>query len=361
MLHNNIKFTRFSNLGLTLCKTPLMKRIILFSLVGLTTFLANISAQDSQNDQELTTIAFGSCSRQSLPQLMWPFVLDQSPDLWIWTGDNIYGDSEDMGVLKKKYDRQKSEANYQKMRASMDIIGIWDDHDYGVNDGGKEFPKRAESRDLMFEFLNVPKSHPAWKREGAYQSYVYGTGARKVKVILLDARYFRDQLDRVNRVYQINETRDILGEAQWAWLEAELSDSDAAVHILASGIQILPEDHAYEKWANFPQARQRLLDLVAKTQPKNTFFISGDRHIAEISRQEIPGYGPVFDITSSGLTHSYEAVDQEPNRHRVGKLIGEKNFGLIQLNWADDGVEMRFQIRGLNGKLLDEYTPTWKP
>ena len=97
MLHNNIKFTRFSNLGLTLCKTPLMKRIILFSLVGLTTFLANISAQDSQNDQELTTIAFGSCSRQSLPQLMWPFVLDQSPDLWIWTGDNIYGDSEDMG------------------------------------------------------------------------------------------------------------------------------------------------------------------------------------------------------------------------------------------------------------------------
>ena len=155
-----------------MCKTPLMKRIILFSLVGLTTFLANISAQDSQNDQELTTIAFGSCSRQSLPQLMWPFVLDQSPDLWIWTGDNIYGDSEDMGVLKKKYDRQKSEANYQKMRASMDIIGIWDDRDYGVNDGGKEFPKRAESRDLMFEFLNVPKSHPAWKREGAYQSYV---------------------------------------------------------------------------------------------------------------------------------------------------------------------------------------------
>ena len=313
-------------------------------------------AQDAHIDKNLTTIAFGSCSRQDLPQTMWPMVLKQNPDLWIWLGDNIYGDSKDMSVLKAKYDQQKSEANYQKMINQMEIVGIWDDHDYGVNDGGKEFVKRAESRDLMFEFLDVPADNPAWKRKGGYQSYTFGQGERKVKVILLDARYFRDPIKRINGKYLINKEGDVLGEAQWAWLEKELTSSDAAVHILAGGIQLVPEEHRFEKWANLPKARQRLFDLVVKTQPKNAFYLSGDRHIAEISRMELPGYGPFYDVTSSGLTHSYAAAsaDKEPNRYRMGKLIGEKNFGIIQLDWKDSGVEITFQIRGLQDKLLDE-------
>lgn len=335
-----------------------------FSLVSLLVLIVcfpySLQSQDVQKEAQLTTIALGSCSRQDLPQVMWPYVLNQSPDLWVWLGDNIYGDSEDMAVLKEKYERQKWEPNYQRMQSEMDIIGIWDDHDYGVNDGGKEFRKRTESRDLMFDFLDVPKNHPAWKREGGYQSYVYGTGDRKVKLILLDARYFRDPVKRVNGRYLPNEQGDVLGEAQWDWLEKELTNSDAAVHILASGIQLLPEEHRFEKWANFPAARQRLLDLIARTKPRNAFHLSGDRHIAEISKVEIPGYGPFFDFTSSGLTHSYEAAGDEKNRFRVGKLIGSKNFGLIKLNWKESGVELTFQIRGLEDQVLDEYKPIWK-
>ena len=353
MLISNAQFTlRQTNR----MNSPVIRKIVLFA------FLASnlaCSPKEATEGEGITTIAFGSCSRQSSPQEMWPFVLNQQPDLWIWLGDNIYGDSEDMTVLKAKYDQQKSEPNYQKLRNSTEIIGIWDDHDYGVNDGGKEFPKKAESRDLMFEFLDVPANSPARQREGGYQSYTYGTRDKKVKVLLLDARYFRDSIARVDREYIPNATGDVLGEAQWAWLEKELTDSDAAIHILAGGIQLIPEEHPYEKWANLPTARQRLLDLISKTQPSRTFYISGDRHIAEISKMELPGYGNFYDFTSSGLTHTWRNPGEEPNRYRVGDLIIEKNFGLIQLDWSGKEVIVTFQVRGLNDQVFLEHKPTF--
>ena len=85
--------------------------------------------------KKITTIAFGSCNRQDLPQDIWNQIALNKPDLWIWTGDNIYGDSEDMSILKGKYLKQKKGSAYQNFRKKTLITGIWDDHDYGVNDG----------------------------------------------------------------------------------------------------------------------------------------------------------------------------------------------------------------------------------
>ena len=80
----------------------------------------------------------------------------------------------------------------------------------------------------------------------------------------------------------------MLGETQWLWLEKELRESDAALHIIGSSIQFVAEDHGYEKWANFPAARERFIQLLGRIKPTNTFIISGDRHIAEISKLKIP-------------------------------------------------------------------------
>ncbi len=108
----------------------------------------------------ITTIAFGSCDRQDLPQDIWKAVAQNQPDLWIWTGDNIYGDSDDMKVLHDKYMKQKSGKDYSAFRKKTQITGIWDDHDFGVNDGGKEYPYKRESKKLMLDFLDVPRDAP---------------------------------------------------------------------------------------------------------------------------------------------------------------------------------------------------------
>ena len=72
------------------------------------------------------------------------------------------------------------------------MIGVYDDHDYGVNDGCKNYPKRKESKKCLMDFLDVPKNSPLRKQEGAYQSYTFGKGAQTIKVIVMDTRYFRD-------------------------------------------------------------------------------------------------------------------------------------------------------------------------
>lgn len=165
----------------------------------------------------------------------------------------------------------------------------------------------------------------------------YGPKGQRVKVILLDGRYFRDPLKKEGKRNVPNPAGDILGEAQWQWLEQQLTNSDADVHVIGSGIQLLPEEHPYEKWANFPVSRQRLLDLLSKTKPKGALLISGDRHIAEVSKVSVQGLNyDLFDITSSGLTH-VSAPHEEPNRHRVGAMITELNYGLLTINWNRPG------------------------
>ena len=300
------------------------------------------------SQKALTTIAFGSCSDQKRPQPLWDDIVAQKPDLWIWLGDNIYGDSENMDTLRAKYARQKSNPVYQQLRQSTPIIGVWDDHDYGVNDGGKEYPMRKESQQVMLDFLNVPIKSPLRTREGGYSAHSYGPKGQRVKVILLDGRYFRDPLKKDGKANVPDPSGDVLGEAQWQWLEKELTNSDADLHIIGSGIQVLPEEHVYEKWANFPTARQRLLDLLGRTKPKGAFLISGDRHMAEVSKVNVPGLGyDLYDITSSGLTH-VSAPHEEPNRHRVGKIVSELNYGLITIDWSRTRPVATVRINGDN-------------
>ncbi|RYC67076.1 alkaline phosphatase D family protein [Spirosoma sordidisoli] len=294
----------------------------------------------------ISTIAFGSCSDQKRPQPLWDDIVAQKPNVWIWLGDNVYGDTENMDTLKAKYDRQKANPVYQQLRQSASIIGVWDDHDYGVNDGGKEYPRRKESQQLMLDFLDVPASDPLRKQEGAYSAHVYGPAGKRVKVILLDGRYFRDPLKKEGKLNVPDPSGDLLGEAQWTWLEKQLTNSDADVHLIGCGIQFLPEEHPYEKWGNFPVARQRFLDLLAKTKPKGALLLSGDRHIAEVSRVRVPGLGyDLFDITSSGLTH-VSKPHEEPNRHRVGEMVAKLNYGLITINWEAKPLTATVRING---------------
>lgn len=321
-----------------------------------------LNAQVSDPARNLQTISFGSCNNQAKPQPMWQFVLQNDPDLWVWLGDNIYGDSENMKVMALKYNKQKRNPEYVKLRKHCPIIGTWDDHDYGLNDGGKEHRVKRKSQHEFFNFFNVPATDPIRKQEGVYQSYFFGEGARKVKVILLDTRYFRDSLQvmgQARKKYCVaNQEGDILGEAQWAWLEQELANSDAAINLLCTSIQFIPTQHNFEKWANFPKARARLFQLITATQPNKLILLSGDRHIAEVSRFDLEGLDyPLYEITSSGITHTWHEVREEDNRYRQGELIIRRNFGLLRIDWRnEDAPKVITEIRGLGNKLfLQEY------
>jgi alkaline phosphatase D len=310
-------------------------------------------------DRPLTTIAFGSCNNQKKEQKMWPYIAADKPNLWIWTGDIIYADTEDMRLKADEYQKQKVDAAYQRFTAQVPTIGVWDDHDYGDNDACKTYPKKEQSKKLLMDFLDVDDSRPVHQREGVYQSYTFGPEGQKVKVILLDTRYFRDELEK-NPVkggqrYLPNKTGDVLGYKQWKWLERELTNSTADVHLIVSSIQLLAKEHDFEKWANFPSARRKFFKLMEKTNPACPLLISGDRHIAEISMIEFENTPThLYEITSSGLTHTWSKYKDEPNHYRVGDLIAKLNYGLLHIDWSGEQPKLTAEIRGLEGSLYQQ-------
>ena len=318
----------------------------------------NLKCQDIYFPNTIEAIGFGSCNRTDLDQKIWDVIANQSMDAWVWLGDIVYTEEENMNDLALKYSIQKSLPAYRKLSSKAKIFGVWDDHDFGKNNGGSEFRKKQQSRDLLFNFLDLPTNHPARERTGAYQSYCFGDDRQKVCLYLLDVRYFREEYEKdlSSKKYYKKNNGSLLGEKQWDWLEKELLKNDAEVNLLAGGIQLISSEHVYEKWANFPKARQRLFNLLKENKIKNPIYLSGDRHFAEISIIELlPNYR-LYDITSSGLTHSYEELEKEFNPKRISPLITSKNFGMIKWNWKVR--KITFQIYNIEGRISYEKTIT---
>ena len=63
---------------------------------------------------------------------------------------------------------------------------------------------------------------------------------------------------------------------------------------------------------------------------------------------------PFYEITSSGLTHYYQGFSGEPNQHRIGEVVANYNFGMIEINWQNQPVEVKLQIRSLENQLKQE-------
>ena len=82
-----------------------------------------------------TVIAFGSCNKMDKPQTMWEHINANNPNLWIWLGDIIYADTTNPKALSAKYKTLKTNPDYKKLRTKAQVVGIYDDHDYGKYGG----------------------------------------------------------------------------------------------------------------------------------------------------------------------------------------------------------------------------------
>lgn len=132
---------------------------------------------------------------------------------------------------------------------------------------------------------------------------------------------------------------------------AGLTNSPAKLHILCSSIQILADEHGHEKWGNFPNARKRMLQMIVRLKPKNLLILSGDRHMAEVTKMDLQGLPyPLYDFTSSGLTHIRSGTS-EPNKMRVGDMIVKKNFGLLRIQWEGEDPIVTMEVRGNRNEL----------
>lgn len=188
----------------------------------------------------------------------------------------------------------------------------------------------------------MPEGTTARGRPGIYQAYRFGPERQRVQVIVLDTKYFRDPLKRSERepgasgslgkyVPHTDGKAQMLGEAQWQWLEAQLG-LPADVRVVASSTQIIANEKGMDEWGLFPHERERLVTLIRNTGAAGVIFLSGNVHFAELSRNDEGPY-PLYDLTSSGLTHVEGKYAAAPNRYRVAGPYAGPNFGLIDIDW----------------------------
>lgn len=298
----------------------------------------------------------GSCLDQRIRQDIWSSIQKENIDGFIFLGDNVYGDtpSGNLSKMKTAYKIQQSKLPKWLMN-EKEILAIWDDHDFGINDGGGDYPYKKEAQKLFLDFWKISDLDPRSNREGIYFKQTKQIEDIEVEIIGLDTRYFRSQLKGKKNPYEQNMDSEatILGADQWIWLERSIYNSTADVIVILSSIQILATNHPYEKWDNFPLERERLLKLIANaSQNKIILAVSGDRHRSGIYEND-----HFVEITASSLNKpASKNIETDPLL--LGETYPIKNFGTLDIRPSKKRITLSIHDQNgfkLNSKIINLY------
>ncbi len=300
-------------------------------------------------EADLIKLGLGSCLDQDFPQPIWNSIEKENLNYFIFLGDNVYGDSPDGSLdrLKSAYQNQKS--LLPAFLDDINILSIWDDHDYGLNDGGRDYIFKKESQKMFLNFWEIPEDDIRSKQEGIYFSEDKTFFDKKFKFIFLDTRYFRSELLGLKGKYAKNESPNstMLGINQWEWLEKEL-DEYFDFLIIFSSIQIIPQDHGFEKWSNFPNERIKFFSMIDKYINK-TLLVSGDRHRGGIYKKN--GF---FEITASSLNKP-GSLFFETDKYLLGKTYRQENYGVIEISKNNIDVILKDKAGKILNSIVLEY------
>jgi len=278
--------------------------------------------------QDPFRIAMIGCHRQFEPAPALVRYLEAQPDLCLWIGDNVYADTEnDFSFIEKCYDALAAKPAFQELQ-SIPTIATWDDHDFGLNNAGKEYPLKEKSKDYFRQFWQLEEAIPA-DRDGIYYSHYVEHQGKTVQVLMLDVRYNRDKPFSGG---------DVLGENQWSWLQKELA-KPADLRLVASGFQVLlgPETGS-ETWATFPEARERLFQTIRRSGAQHLVFLTGDQHYGEVCRMRGALDFDAIELQFAGIN---QIEDPEFNPWRVAPAITSlHSYALIDLHLEPSKTEV---------------------
>jgi alkaline phosphatase D len=303
------------------------------------------TANEKENINGISTIAFGSCINGMHPI---PIFDDIQADVLVFLGDNIYADTQQLYYMHWMYNRLSCKIEFWSLLNRVKyVLAIWDDHDFGNDNVGSDYPRKFESQSIFLDFFKIPSNSERRRGKGVYGSYKFNVADsnQTVTIILPDLRFFRDPLKLCeNGEYFPRDgcfcptNRSLLGDVQWIWLEnvVKKSQNEDSLTIIASSTQYGHSANGYESWTNFPVERTRLRRLL---DPSKSLVISGDVHWGEISM-----YDGLIDATSSGFTE----VDPNiiSNSNRIGNAMTQQNYGFIDLQ------KKTVSIYGLGNKKL---------
>jgi alkaline phosphatase D len=307
------------------------------------------------------TVAFGSCmyiNETALDRPGKPYgsgysifesLTKKNPDIMIWGGDNTYlreADWDSKTGIYHRYSHSRSIKELQPLLAKTQNFAIWDDHDYGPNDSDRSFYNKHLTQKAFKDFwANKSYGVGASQTEGAFSTFNWGDA----QFFLLDDRFFRSPQDRTTG------DKTMLGTTQFEWLIDALSGSNASFKIIVIGGQVINSVPDSENYGHYPEEKEKLLKEITNNKIKGVFFLTGDRHFAEMSILPREGTYPIHDWTVSPLTAGLisEKALKEDNKYKVkGSAFIQHNFGLISFSGNKENRQMKLTLYDINGNEL---------
>ncbi len=306
------------------------------------------------------TIAFGSCNYINEEVVdrpgkgygsgyqIYESIHNKKPNIMLWGGDNIYlreADWDSKTGIYHRYTHTRSIKELQPLLASTQNFAIWDDHDFGPNDGDRSFYFKYETQNAFKNFwANKTYGTDANQKEGIYSTFNWGDA----QFFLLDDRFFKSPNDR------LTGEKTIIGSKQFEWLIDALSSSKATFKVIVIGGQVINPSARFENYENYPKEKQNLLSEIEANKIKGVLFLTGDRHFSELSKLNRENNYPLYDWTVSPLTSGVgNSYKDDVNKNRVeGSLFAQNNFGILSFSGNKANRQLKLTLFDVQGKEL---------
>ncbi|GFE80221.1 alkaline phosphatase [Steroidobacter agaridevorans] len=211
------------------------------------------------------------------------------------TGNELYS----LDDYRQRYALYKMDPDLKAAHAAAAFLSSFDDHEVDNNwasdlDSDNTPPeifqlRRTAAMQAWYEHMPVRMNH--FPYNGAPQTYRRLDFGRLLRAHVLDKRSYRsirlcEKTGDGNCVDERDGSDTMLGNAQERWLSDGLS-SGSAWNLLALGGLVMPFDRSaqkvpsngYDNWTGYPDARQRLVELIQARSPKNVVIAGGDSHM----------------------------------------------------------------------------------
>ena len=280
---------------------------------------------------------------------IYPSMQREKAAFMLWLGDNVYYYGKQHTDPNRMFERNLSVRRkfplFKRFLTAQPHYAIWDDHDYGWNNANKSFPLKDTALAVFRGFW--PNTYPdVAELKGNFFSFRHG----HAEFFMTDDRYFRDAPG--------TDSARMLGDIQMSWLKNRLIASTAPFKFICVGTQVLNTSDFDEDYLDYPKERQELLDFLKAQRIAGVVFLTGDKHYAEISREEKEGY-PLYDFTTSPLTSPVlprKLLNWQPNETQIpGMDFGRRNYGRVTVVKAGDEYRCVLEICSAGGKRVRRH------
>lgn len=283
------------------------------------------------------SIGFGSGARAHKDglQAIWLQVQNARPHAFFWLGENESFSGLAPEFQAEEYRKQRSVPFLQPLLRSIPQLSTWDAPAALAQD------ELAESLEIFQRYWPNP-SFGTEQAPGSYFTYNYGG----VDFFFLDTFSYRDEANQLT----------ILGEVQMAWLQKELSNSEAKFKVLLSGSSWSNlSETSKNTWMAFPEDRLGLFSYIRENDIDGIVLLSGDDDEAEI--KAIPmsqdgGYD-LYEFVSSPLAQDPTPDYTEDNEAVIAieePYADSMNFGTLTFDMTEEDPKMSLKVINVFGE-----------